>query len=605
MKVEDWVKWMRKRPDTKARQCRLFGALDLAMPDWEKFVIRSRFKLWSNWRNPLTGKTRLDILRNLSLENFDGINTARLLKVGQQEIEALQDDGAIDVRQFGFMGHGSIIDRRYEIMRPLGAGGCGMVTMVYSHEVEEFFAMKTIRPELLADANSLVRFIQEANLWVDLGCHENIVRAEFIDKLVDEITILMELVDPDKNGCISLQDYILRDTKLSIEQVLKWALGICRGMSHAYSMGIKAHRDLKPDNVLITNLGIAKVTDFGISSLLETSLMETNLSYIVGPGNAIKETGINVIIGTLPYMSPEQFINARECDERSDIYSFGIVLYQLISKGRWPYGDIQSLVKRVHHNDLPIHFFQLHSKTKPKFRLHKFYKIAAACLHKLPGDRPESFEVVESMLLEAMNQVKVPNGTQGEPSYFDPWETGRKAVSLLRLGRYEEALVLFDEILDKFSLGSQWEFDKALTLSKLGRNDEAFALYTKILERDPTHIGALINKGLLCQNSGDLDEAERLYSAALEHHPDDLTALINMGNIGYRRGNYSDANYYYNQVVKLDTQSATGWYNMALACKANALFALSSKCFTRFLECSNPMDSRREYALRNLGDQAD
>jgi len=105
-----------------------------------------------------------------------------LLKVGQQEIEALQDDGVIDITQFGFMGKCPIIDGRYEIMRPLGEGGFGVVAMVYSHEVEEFFAMKTIRPELLVDANSLSRFLQEANIWIDLGHHENIVRAEFIDK---------------------------------------------------------------------------------------------------------------------------------------------------------------------------------------------------------------------------------------------------------------------------------------------------------------------------------------------------------------------------------------------------------------------------------------
>ena len=591
---------MRERPDRKARQRRLFSALDLAMPDWEDFVARSQFKMWANWRNPDTSKTRLDILKVLSLGNYDGLNTARLLKVGGREIEALQNGRTVDLRRIGPVDLGLIIDKRYEIMLPLGEGGCGTVTMVYSHEVEEFFAMKKIRSELLADVNSRARFLREANLWVDLGEHENIVRAEFVDKLVDEVVILMELVDPDSYGRVSLQDHLSQGIKLSTKQVTEWAIGICRGMAHAHLIGMKAHRDLKPDNILITHLGKAKVTDFGISSLFQGLLTESNSSDVIGSGLAVAETGNNVLLGTLPYMSPEQFINARGCDERSDIYSFGVVLYQLISKGRWPYGDIQSLLSGVHPNDLPRHFFNLHSKKNPKFRLHKFYKIAAACLHKSPAARPESFEVIVRMLNEVMNQDVAIKGCEGESSYFDPWDVGRKAASLLRMERYEEALALFNEILEKFPIGLQWEFDKALTLSKLGRNDEAFALYTKILERNPSDLDALINKGLLCQAFDDLDEAERLYSAALEHHPDDLAALINMGNVAYKRKDYNGASLYYGKVVKLDPKSATGWYNMALACRANALIGISNKYFAHFLECSDPLDPRREYALKNL-----
>ena len=118
MNLEEWVERMRERSDRNARQRRLFTALDLAMPDWEDFVTRSRFEMWANWRNPDTGKTRLDILKVLSLGNYDGLNTARLLKLGGREIEALQKDKTAEHKRIGSLDTGSIIDKCYEIMLP-------------------------------------------------------------------------------------------------------------------------------------------------------------------------------------------------------------------------------------------------------------------------------------------------------------------------------------------------------------------------------------------------------------------------------------------------------------------------------------------------------
>jgi serine/threonine protein kinase len=603
MTVEDLIQALRKRPDRKARQRRLFAALDSAMPHWENFIVRSRFKMWANWRNPHTGKTRVDILRTLTFGNFDGLNAARLLKTAQNHLDVLQRRSPTFTDPVGLLEPGSVIDNRYEVMLPLGRGGCGDVLMVYSHEVEEFFALKRIRPELLTDEGSRARFLREANLWVDLGNHENIVRAEFVDKLGDEVAILMELVDPDSIGRVSLQNHLSKNTTITSKRVAEWTVDICRGMAHAHSMGIKAHRDLKPDNVLITIDGKAKVTDFGISSLHQPFQIQASSAGSNKVNVSIAETQENIILGTLPYMSPEQFLNARDCDERSDIYSFGVVLYELLSSGGWPYGDINSLLRGVHPGDMPRLFYQVHSRKTPKFRFSRFYKIAKKCLSKTADSRPNSFDVLESMLRDTAKELLPEIATEKEQTHFDPWETGRKAASLLRLGRFEEALALFDEILEKFPIGTQWEFDKALTLSKLNRNDEALALYSKILKRDPSDLRALINKGLLCQDLGNLDEAQKLYSIALEHHPNDLNALINLGSLAFERKNYLDACEYYGRVVKLDIRNVTGWYNMGLACSAAEMNERANNCFELFLECADPLDSRREYAKRFVNNQ--
>ncbi len=596
MDVREWVKWMQDRPNRKARQRRLFDVLDHAEPNWEISLEHPGFYKWASWKHPVTNKTRLEILITLSLDNYDGVGTARLIKIFQKELDILQRYGTLYPSPNEFLGHSSVIDKRYEVMKSLGMGGFGVVSMVYSHEVEEFLALKTIRAELLTDLNARTQFIQEANLWVNLGRHMHIVKAEFIDRIGDEVVILMELIESNNNGLTSLQDYISRSVKLSTNQIVNLCVGICDGMSHAYSMGIKAHRDLKPDNILIEHGDIAKVTDFGISSLTQSALHSSD---VAGRKIEINQTTGNAIMGTLPYMAPEQFLSARDCNESSDIYSFGIIIYQLISKGRWPYGDISSMMRKAAKENVPTQYFQLHLQAKPKFLFHKLFKIAKACLQKNPHDRPESFQKIKLMLLDAIN-AKIEIDKPKEESVFNPWETGKKAASLLRLGRYEEALELYDEILERFPLGQQWEFDKALTLSKLDRNKEAFELYSKILAREPDHLGALVNKGLLCQHAGDLKKAEHLYTSALECHPSDTDALINLGNIYHRINNFESAGELYARVVEIDPGNATGWYNLGLSYKALGQVSKSNQCFSNFLKCSDPLDTRRDYVMSVL-----
>lgn len=255
---------------------------------------------------------------------------------------------------------------------------------------------------------------------------------------------------------------------------------------------VKAHRDLKLDNILITSEGNAKVTDFGLSRLIQSQ--DNILQYSTGRHGQIslKLTQNNSILGTLPYMAPEQFVNVSECNELSDIYSFGVILYQLISSGDWPYGDVALIAKETPQQKIVQEFFRIHSEKKPKFKFHKFYKISEACLKKNPNDRPRSFEIVDAMLHDTMDKEwrEISSSLQEDViSTDDIWSMGNKASSLCSLGRCQEALDVYDKIFVTYSssiLRLNYEFDKALVLSKLGRNDEAFTLYTRILERDPT-----------------------------------------------------------------------------------------------------------------------
>lgn len=99
MIVDEWVDWMLSRPRRKARQRRFFDSLDVAMPDREKSIVSPGFSIWTNWVNPQTGKTRLNILCDLSLENFDGVNTARFLKFSQSSLKVIDNEGSVDPKQ--------------------------------------------------------------------------------------------------------------------------------------------------------------------------------------------------------------------------------------------------------------------------------------------------------------------------------------------------------------------------------------------------------------------------------------------------------------------------------------------------------------------------
>ena len=225
---------------------------------------------------------------------------------------------------------GSTFAGRYQIVEELGKGGMGAVYKALDTQINEEVAIKLIRPEIASDEKTLERFSNELKLARKIS-HKNVCRMYHLDKEEDISYISMEYLEGQ-----DLKKLIWEKEKLPAEEAIGIAQQVCEGLIEAHELGI-VHRDLKPQNIMIDDRGKAKIMDFGIARSVEA------------PG--VTQTG--VIIGTPDYISPEQ-AEGQEADERADIYSLGVIMYEMVT-GSVPFkGDTALSVALKHKAQLPL-----------------------------------------------------------------------------------------------------------------------------------------------------------------------------------------------------------------------------------------------------------
>ena len=220
---------------------------------------------------------------------------------------------------------GRLLDGRYEILEVIGTGGMAVVYKARCHRLNRLVAIKILKDEYSKDEEFRRRFHAESQAVAMLS-HPNIVSVYDVSRYDDSDYIVMELIDG-----ISLKQYIEKKQILNWKETLHFAIQIAKALEHAHSRGI-VHRDIKPHNVMVLKNGSVKVADFGIAQMMSSGTTLT------------KEA-----LGSVHYISPEQAKGGR-VDNRSDIYSLGIVMYEMIS-GRVPYdGDTPVAVAIQHIN---------------------------------------------------------------------------------------------------------------------------------------------------------------------------------------------------------------------------------------------------------------
>ena len=218
---------------------------------------------------------------------------------------------------------GRLLDNRYEILEVLGTGGMAVVYKARCHRLNRLVAIKILKDDYSQDEEFRRRFHAESRA-VAMFSHPNIVSVYDVSTSDDADYIVMELIDG-----ITLKQYMEKKGVLNWKETLHFAIQIAKALEHAHSRGI-VHRDIKPHNVMVLKNGSVKVTDFGIARVMSKSNTLT------------KEA-----LGSVHYISPEQAKGGR-VDSRSDIYSLGIVMYEMMT-GRPPYDGESPVAVAIQH----------------------------------------------------------------------------------------------------------------------------------------------------------------------------------------------------------------------------------------------------------------
>ena len=263
---------------------------------------------------------------------------------------------------------GMLLAGRYHIIEELGRGGMGRVYKVFDKEIKEKMALKLLRPEIAADEKMIERFRNELKFTRKIT-HKNICRMYDFNKEDETMYITMEYVSGE-----DLKSSLTRMGPLSAGKTVFLAKQICEGLAEAHKLGV-VHRDLKPQNIMIDRGGNIRIMDFGIARSVQAK--------------GVTATGM--IIGTPEYMAPEQ-VEGKDVDQRSDIYSLGVILFELLT-GTVPFeGDTPITVAIKHlREDAP------EPKTINANIPDDMNKVVLKCLEK---DRTKRYKSVEELLSE-------------------------------------------------------------------------------------------------------------------------------------------------------------------------------------------------------------
>ena len=271
---------------------------------------------------------------------------------------------------------GKMLDNRYEILERIGTGGMAVVYKAKCHRLNRLVALKILKSDLAQDEDFRRRFNAESQAVAQLS-HPNIVSVYDVSRGGDTEYIVMELIDG-----ITLKQYMEKRGQLNWRESLHFITQIMRGLSHAHSRGI-VHRDIKPQNVMVLRDGSVKVADFGIACLENSA-----------------QTLTQEALGSVHYISPEQARGERT-DARSDIYSSGVVMYEMLT-GRLPFeGDSAVSVAIQHLSSVPLAPRALKPEIPAQLEL--------ICMKAMTPDLRRRYASADAMIADLEDFRKNPN----------------------------------------------------------------------------------------------------------------------------------------------------------------------------------------------------
>lgn len=385
---------------------------------------------------------------------------------------------------------------RYQLTRKLGAGAMGMVFEAIQEDLDRRVALKIMPRVLMLDPEFLRRFKQEAKSAGKLS-HPNIVTVYETGYDRGIYFFSMEFVDG-----ASLEQLQATNGRLPVAEATRYMVQAAQGLEHAWEQGI-IHRDIKPANMLVSKKGILKIADFGLAKNPAASAM----------------TQTHRGMGTPHYLSPEQWDNAHEADERSDIYSLGATYYHLLA-GRPPYEGDSPLAVRVNSASQPLTPIRGINPRVPR--------PVASVVEKMLARRPEDRYQNAGELIAALGSIRAVE--EDEAEILSPWGYIDKTNKLYAEKRYTEALDLIRE--GTAVHGANYEFlnQEGIYLSDMGRHADALHIFDLALQMNSNYVNLWANKGRTLRAMGRHLEALKCYDKAIACDPSKATPWHNKGN---------------------------------------------------------------------------
>mgnify|MGYP000204874610 CR=1 FL=1 len=416
---------------------------------------------------------------------------------------------------------GDVIEGIYRVWKKDESDEIAVIYFVEHLGWKKNLTVKSIKPEISRDEKIVKLFIREAENWIKLGLHPHIVSCFYVKKIGGLLRIFAEYVEGE-----SLKNVISDGKIKDLKTILDLAIQFSRGMNHIHGKGF-IHRNIKPENCLLTKDGTLKITGFGMMEAFRRGVTE-----------------FEEAVGTPEYMAPEQFDG--KADFSSDIYSFGVMLFEMVC-GKRPF----VMPEEMHPSERNKYYEKEHKEAIPpdpkKLRPdcpEGLSELILRCLEKGKEKRPKSFKEIEEGLTKLYE------------------ETAEEAYSRPRV--------------DEIPLVASDLNNRALSLLDLGKREEAERLLKQAVEKDPAHPEAVYNLTLLEWRSrriDDLKAVERLEELR-KNRPGEWLPLYLLASIHLERGDNESALSVLEE-VKDTNQEVKELYSLAKS-------SLGSRCIRTF-----------------------
>ncbi|HXU21927.1 MAG TPA: protein kinase [Verrucomicrobiae bacterium] len=359
---------------------------------------------------------------------------------------------------------------------------------------EERSALKTLQARFLWSDEDRDRFERECLHWIMLDRHPNIVHARAVVKIEGFPCLWLEY-------CAHNLGDVLRAGPLSLDTALRLSFQFCDGMLHAHhKMGL-VHRDIKPSNCLLSNDNrTLKISDWGLSRVFRSTGDKT--FGLLGLSRET-ESQLTCAAGTPQYMASEQFQPAARLDTRTDIYSFGIMLYEMLTRDLPPVGYMA-----YSHIACTAVAEQIPSRLR---------QIILRCVHPNPDERPRDFREVRS-LLETTYSQKTTSAAPAEakPLEMSVGDWNDKGLTLSRMGYPAEACECYEHALNISPSEPTVLVNYSGELCSLGRLDDALLRIDQGLNIDPENVGLWKNKSIVLEKLGRVEESDACFERLLD-----------------------------------------------------------------------------------------